>query len=220
MSPEGRQERDRGHTRGTPLRASFFVSCLLLTASLAGCAASTLRRAPEIPHTVSFNTHAYERLSLKALRGKVVMLFFWSAGDVGCRKAIVHVNRLRAAFRPKGLEVIGVHSPNWESFEKSAHYVFENLQACGIAFPVIMDIDNRIKAAYGSLMVPSVFLVDRNGFIRAQYGGVLDYHSIETTLDQLLTEDGRPAPERLFVPTGETTEKKRFKLYEEGRKGY
>ena len=193
------------------LSASFFVSCLLWTTSLAGCAASSLRRAPEIPHTVSFNTHAYERLSLKALRGRVVMLFFWAASDITCRKAIAHVDRLRSTYGPKGLVVVGVHSPNWVSFEKPAHYVFENLQACGVVFPVIMDSENRIKAAYGSLMVPSVTLVDRNGFIRAQYGGALDFSAIETTLDQLLTEDGRPAPERLFVPRVEKKPSKPYK---------
>jgi len=189
----------------------FWVSCLLLTASLAACAAPALRQAPEFPHEVSFNTHAYRDLSLKALRGKVVMLFFWSASDSSCRNAVAHVNRLRAAYGPKGLEVVGVHSPIWETFEKPASYVFEHLQALGIAFPVILDSENRIRAAYGSPMLPSVFLVDRNGFIRGQYGGVLDFESIETTLDQIVTEDGRPAPERLFVPTVEKTPAKPYK---------
>jgi len=195
-----------------PVKSVSWVLCLSLTASLAGCAAPSLRRAPEIPHTVSFNTHAYEQLSLKALRGKVVMLFFWSAGDVNCRKAILQMNRLHGTYRSRGLEVIGVHSPTWESLEKSAPYVLEKLQGCGVAFPVILDSGNRIKVAYGRLMVPAVFLVDRNGLIRAQYNGSLDFPSIEGMLDQLLTQDGRPAPERLFVPT---LKKKQFKSYEE-----
>jgi len=185
-------------------------------ASLAGCATPDLSQAPEISHTVSFNTHAYDDLSLKELRGKVVMLFFWSVGDIGCRRAAARVDRLRDRFRPQGLEVVGIHSPVWESVEKPAHYVFEKLQECGVTFPVVLDSDNRIKTAYGSLIVPSLVLVDRNGRIRAEYAGTLDYASVETTLKQLLMEDGRPAAERLFVPTVEPTEEKRFRFYEEG----
>jgi len=198
------------------LSVSFSVSCLLAAPSLAGCSPA-LRRAPEIPHTVSFNTHAYDRFSIKELRGKVVVLFFWSGSSVVCRPAVDRMNRLYEAYRTQGLEIVGVHAPEWESFQGAAHDVYEDLQTRAIRFPVVLDEGGRIQAAYGTFVVPSVCLVDRNGFVRAQLTGVLDFDQIEAVLGQLLSEDGRPAPEGLFTPT---TEKERFKRYEEGPSGY
>ncbi len=204
--------------RGVPVRGFFLASCLALTVPLAGCAKPSLRLAPEIPHRISFNAHAYEHLSLKELRGKVVLFFFWTGSHIGCRKAVVEMDRLYERYRPRGLEIVGVHSPNWESFEDSAHYVFDQLQEAAVKFPVIMDDDNQIKMAYGFLVVPSVYLVDRRGFIRAKYAGALDFGHIEALLDQLLTEDGRPLPAE--PPSQPTTPKKRFMGYEEGPTGY
>ncbi len=204
--------------RGAPLSVSFLVSCLVVTAPLAGCVNPSLRLAPEIPHRISFNAHAYERLSLKELRGKVVLLFFWTGSHIGCRSAVAGMNRLYERYRPRGLEIVGVHSPNWESFEDSASYVFDQMQEGAVKFPVIMDDDNRIKRTYGYLVVPSVFLVDRRGFIRAKCAGTLDFDHIGVLLDQLLTEDGRPLPAE---PAPEpTTPNKRFMGYEEGPTGY
>ncbi|MGE5280563.1 MAG: redoxin domain-containing protein [Deltaproteobacteria bacterium] len=187
--------------------ARFLLSCLFLCASplgrppdVLGCAAPLMRRAPEIPHTVSFNTHDYGSLSIKSLRGCVVLVFFWSGSHVGCRRVIEELNGLYARRHDDGFEVIGVHAPNWESLEGSAQYLFDAVQDCGIKFPVVMDESSRIKQAYGTLAVPSLFLIDRHGFIRARYYGEIDFAQLEAAIDHLLTRDGRRPPAASRAP--------------------
>jgi len=178
----------------------FFICCLSLVVALAGCNTASLRRAPDFSYAHTVFTEDYEYIYLKKLRGKVIVIFFWSASHVGSRRAIKGVNRLYERYAEKGLEVIGVHSPNWQSFEEGRDFVFERAFELGIRYPVVIDDDGRIQKEYGYLVVPSIYLVDRNGFIRAEYGGVLDFSVIRTVLDQLLAKGAEAKPKKIDVP--------------------
>ena len=147
----------------------------------------SFQRAPEIKAKTWFNATSYRRLSLKALSGKVVMLFFWTINDSTCEQAAPFLNQWYARYRDKGLEIIGVHSTELEA-TYSEHALFEKIEKLGIKFPVVADNDSHIRYSFCLQLWPSIFLVDRKGLIRAKYDGILNFPDIETAFKVLLDE--------------------------------
>ncbi len=167
--------------------APILIALFLCACGIARAADAPLRRAPEISSRFILNGHDYPKLSLKSLRGKVIVLFFWSGTDGSIDELAATLNAWYARQRSKGLEVIGVHVAHWQ-FQEPAAYVFENVEKYAIKFPVITDPDVRLSEAYGQFLTPSVFLVDKKGFLRFQQSGVIDTHAIAVTLETLLEE--------------------------------
>ena len=152
--------------------------------------AETDTPAPEIRAQTWFNAGPTKRPSLKAMRGKVVLVFFWTMDDSNCSRAVETVNQWYSKYREKGLEVIGVHSPEFDfSFSESG--LFQKIDSLKIAFPVVSDSDSSVRVAFGSTSWPSFVLVDRRGIIRAEYQSpatASDYKAVETCLETLLAE--------------------------------
>ena len=149
-------------------------------------------KAPEIEAPVVFNAGKYDRLTLKELRGKVVVLFFWSSSDSASEEAVVSLNKWYEIYRDKGLEIVGIHVPQWES-EKSAAFVFERVRELKIKFPIALDNDFIVRIAYGLPAWPSVFIVDRRGYLRDEERGELDYRRLKTLLKEALQEGNYPS---------------------------
>ena len=161
----------------------LFLSCAVSETAFA----QAQRKAPEIKGKVWFNASSYKKISMKTLRGKVILVFFWTSNDINCGIAISYLNQWYSQYKDKGLEIIGVHTSEW-AFNASESEVFNRIEALGIKFPVVLDNDSSMRAAYGQLPWPSFTLVDRGGYIRAQYSIFFKYSDIKIMLQTLLEE--------------------------------
>lgn len=144
-------------------------------------------RAPEIRGKVWYNAGSYKSINWRALRGKVVLVFFWTMDDARCAQAAAFLNDWYAKDKSKAFEIIGIHWAEWDfSFSQSA--LFKKIEFLKIKFPVIADADPSVRMAYDVVGWPAFCLMDRNGFIRARYSGLFSYAEVRATLDALLEE--------------------------------
>lgn len=146
-------------------------------------------KAPEIKSRIWFNAGPYKKPIMKALLGKVVLIFFWTSNDTASEDAALFLNRWYSQYQHRGLEIIGVHTAEW-TFDAAQSAVFGKIEALKIKYPVVLDEDSSIRIAYGQYLWPSFCLVDRGGYIRAQYSILSNYRDMETMLQTLL-EEGR-----------------------------
>ena len=128
-----------------------------------------------------------EPLKLKDLRGRVVLIEFWTFGCYNCRNTLPHIKDWDNRYREKGLTVIGVHSP-----EFAEERIVENLRAqvvsLGINYPVVSDNDYQTWNAYDVYAWPTLFLLDKQGRIRWMRVGEGDYDEAERLIQELLAE--------------------------------
>ena len=124
-------------------------------------------------------------LTIEELRGKVVMVNFWTYGCYNCVNALPHVGKLYAKYKDQGLVVVGVHTPEFP-FEKSAANVQTALKRHGIAYPVAQDNDYATWKSYGNRYWPAQYIIDRDGRIVFTHAGEGDYDTIERTVQKLL----------------------------------
>ncbi|RXH21642.1 thioredoxin [Bradyrhizobium nanningense] len=124
-------------------------------------------------------------LSLTELRGKVVLVDFWTYGCVNCVNTLPHVTELYAKYRDKGLVVVGVHTPEFP-FERSASNVQAALKRHGITYPVAQDNDSRTWSAYRNQYWPAQYIIDQSGKIVFQHAGEGSYDEIDRTVAKLL----------------------------------
>ena len=140
--------------------------------------------APALAHGDWINS---EPLKLENLRGRVVLVEFWTFGCINCRNTLPFVKSWHDRYREKGLTVIGVHSP-----EFAEERIFENLRgqvvSLGINYPVVSDDDYQTWNAYDVQAWPTMFLLDKQGRIRWKHVGEGDYDETEGLIQKLLAE--------------------------------
>ena len=124
-------------------------------------------------------------LSLADLRGKVVLVNFWTYGCVNCVNALPHVVDLYAKYRDRGLVVIGIHTPEFP-FERSAANVQAALKRHGITYPVAQDNDSKTWNAWRNQYWPAQYVIDQQGKIVFQHDGEGQYEQIDRTVARLL----------------------------------
>jgi thiol-disulfide isomerase/thioredoxin len=124
-------------------------------------------------------------LNIADLRGKVVLVDFWTYGCVNCVNTLPHVTALYEKYKDRGLVVVGVHTPEFP-FERSAGNVQAALKRHGITYPVAQDNDSKTWNAYRNQYWPAQYIVDRNGRIVFQHAGEGQYEEIERTIAGLL----------------------------------
>jgi thiol-disulfide isomerase/thioredoxin len=124
-------------------------------------------------------------LSMQELRGKVVMVNFWTYGCYNCVNTLPHVTKLHAKYKDKGLVIVGVHTPEFP-FEKSLSNVQAALKRHGIAYPVAQDNDSATWNAYRNRYWPAQYIVDQTGRIVYSHAGEGAYDEIEKTIQNLL----------------------------------
>lgn len=147
-----------------------------------------LEKAADIRGRVWFNAAGTPRMSLKALAGDVVLVFFWTANDLSCQKAFPLLNRWYAKYRDQGFQIIGVHDSEW-GFNISEGEVSNKIKALEAEFPVVLDEDSSVWINFKKAGWPSYFLIDRKGYVRARYFGTLDARNVETMI-RILVEEG------------------------------
>jgi cytochrome c biogenesis protein CcdA/thiol-disulfide isomerase/thioredoxin len=139
-------------------------------------------------------------LTLAGLRGKVVLVDFWTYSCINCLRTLPHLEAWNARYRRAGLVIVGVHTPEF-AFEHVVSNVRSATHRLGVRYPVA--IDNRYKTwdAYGNDAWPAEYLIDRSGHVREIKKGEGDYGGTERTIRALL---GEPAGAQLASVKDET----------------
>ncbi|MEY2633444.1 MAG: hypothetical protein RIR00_2098 [Pseudomonadota bacterium] len=124
------------------------------------------------------------RLDLQALRGKVVLVNFWASYCVPCRQEMPSLSRLRTRLAGRGLEVLAVDVAE----DKASVTAF--LNRLPVSFPVVLDEEGQVMAAWQAMVLPTTFLVDRQGRVRGRLQGEADWDAPEILerLSALLAE--------------------------------
>ncbi|MEO8003520.1 MAG: cytochrome c biogenesis protein DipZ [Betaproteobacteria bacterium] len=130
-------------------------------------------------------------LSAEALKGKVVLVDFWTYSCINCVRSIPYVRGWAEKYKDQGLVVIGVHAPEF-AFEKNVDNVRKAVADFKIGYPVAIDNDFAIWRAFGNQYWPAHYFIDANGQIRHHHFGEGDYEASERVIQQLLTEAGKP----------------------------
>jgi cytochrome c biogenesis protein CcdA/thiol-disulfide isomerase/thioredoxin len=151
-----------------------------------------LGAAPEfVDNQQWFNTPGDTPLTLRSLRGRVVLVDFWTYSCINCLRTLPYLTAWDRTYRKDGLTIVGVHSPEFP-FEKEASNVQEAIERNGIHYPVVQDNDLATWSAYGNQYWPSEYFVDAKGRVRAADYGEGEYGEKETIIRELLAEAGRP----------------------------
>lgn len=146
-------------------------------------AATSQQAAPDFAGITNwFNS---KPLHIADLRGKVVLVNFWTYGCVNCVNTLPHVTKLYAKYRDRGLVVVGVHTPEFP-FERSAANVQAALKRHGITYPVAQDNESKTWTAYRNRYWPAQYIVDQSGKIVFQHAGEGSYDEIDRTVAKLL----------------------------------
>jgi methionine-S-sulfoxide reductase len=128
-------------------------------------------------------------LTRAGLRGKVVVLDFWTYSCINCLRSLPYVNAWYQHYKDSGLVIIGVHSPEFD-FEKNKDNVRQAIAKFGIQYPVVLDNDMAIWKAFNNRFWPAHYFIDAQGKIRGHHFGEGKYARSERTIRQLLTEAG------------------------------
>ncbi|ACI93381.1 cytochrome c biogenesis protein, transmembrane region [Afipia carboxidovorans OM5] len=129
-------------------------------------------------------------LSAEALRGKVVLVDFWTYSCINCLRAIPYVRAWAEKYKDDGLVVIGVHTPEF-AFEKRPANVKKALGDLKIDYPVAIDNNYAIWRAFNNMYWPAHYFIDAQGHIRHHHFGEGEYDKSEQVIRQLLREAGK-----------------------------
>jgi thiol-disulfide isomerase/thioredoxin len=146
--------------------------------------ASIGKKAPEITSPIWINS---EPQSLIDLRGKVVLVEFWTFGCFNCQNVEPQMKKWHQDYAKDGLVVIGVHSPEF-SHEKDAMTVKKYVVDHRISYAVAIDNDFHVWNRYKNRYWPAIYLVDKQGIIRYTRVGEGGYRQTEETIQMLLAE--------------------------------
>ena len=124
-------------------------------------------------------------LSLEQLKGKVVLVDFWTYSCINCVRTLPYLKRWYNDYKDKGLVIVGVHTPEFE-FEKSASNVQDAVKRFGIAYPVAMDNEYKTWQNYNNNYWPAHYLIDQQGIIREKHFGEGAYTETENAIRALL----------------------------------
>jgi thiol-disulfide isomerase/thioredoxin len=148
--------------------------------------ADARRHAPEITGITQWLNSGPLRIA--DLRGKVVLVDFWTHGCINCVRTLPHVTKLYEKYKDKGLVIIGVHTPEFP-FEKSTANVAAAIKLHGILYPVAQDNDFATWTAYGNHYWPAQYIVDKSGKIVFEHAGEGQYDLIDHTIQKLLNDN-------------------------------
>lgn len=149
-----------------------------------------------------FNTEGDQPIDLADLRGQVVLVDFWAYSCINCQRSTPHINAWYDAYQDAGLEVIGVHSPEY-AFEKERQNVIDGAEALGIEYPVAIDNNLSTWTNYRNAYWPARYLIDADGTVRNVHFGEGQYQEGERMLRELLQQAN---PDVQLPPVTETSD--------------
>jgi cytochrome c biogenesis protein CcdA/thiol-disulfide isomerase/thioredoxin len=162
--------------------------------------------APEFTETEDwFNTPGDRPLTLSSLRGRVVLIDFWTYTCINCIRTLPYLKAWDAAYRKDGLTIVGVETPEF-AFEHDASNVKDAIDQFGLRYPVVQDNNMGTWNAYGNEYWPADYLIDAKGQVRYATFGEGDYDKTETAIRALLAEagaqvGGKSHPTGVIVPS-------------------
>ncbi len=146
-----------------------------------------LPRGPIAPGIVSDTWLNSPPLSPAELRGKVVLVDFWTFDCINCRNTIPSLRRWYDQYHNQGLEIVGVHSPEF-TYEHDVANVQQAIRDLKIPYPIALDNDMKTWNAYRVYAWPTWFIVDKRGAIRFMHVGEGAYAESEQAILALLKE--------------------------------
>ncbi len=145
--------------------------------------------APEIAGISTWYNDAGTPHTLAGLRGRVVLIDFWTYSCVNCIRTLPHLRELDKTYRSKGLTIVGVHTPEF-AFEKDPGNVGKAIKDLNVTWPVALDPNYGTWNAWGNRYWPAEYLIDRDGKVRAYKFGEGNYDKTEDEVRALLAETG------------------------------
>ena len=148
--------------------------------------------APEFPAGAAWLDGKKARMS--SLLGKVVLVHFYAFQCHNCHANFATYNRWQRSLREKGVEIVGIQTPETEA-ERDPRRIAEAARGSGFEFPVLLDLQSEAWRAWGNSVWPTVYVVDRRGYVRHAWVGELNWQGargdrvIERIVDALLAED-------------------------------
>ncbi len=175
------------------------LAALLMSTPLISFGAATLPTEGRMPPlgraTAWLNS---QPLSTQELRGKVVLVDFWTYTCINWRRTLPYLRAWAEKYRDDGLVVIGVHTPEF-GFEKDLDNVRRQVAAQDVDYPVAVDSDYSIWNAFSNQYWPALYFVDAQGYVRHHQFGEGDYDRLEAVIQKLLIEAGHTKFERQYV---------------------
>jgi len=160
-------------------------------APTAGANVATGPRAPEFRGIAQWlNTPGGKPVSVAGLRGKVVIVDFWTYSCINCLRTLPHLKAWDRAYRDAGLVIVGIHSPEF-AFERVPGNVRSAVRRLGLRYPVGLDNDFATWRAYDNNYWPAKYLVDKSGRVRYTHFGEGKYDETESWIRRLLGEKVR-----------------------------
>ncbi len=194
VNPTGALERRATEGKLTALRGTQ-VDHVPTTGQLAG----PVERASQLPDLGAgkefvgtqrwFNTAGGRALTLAELRGKVVLVDFWTYSCINCIRTFPELRALDAKYRRHGLVIVGVHSPEF-AFERRAENVEQAVRTQGLRYPVAQDNAFKTWENYNNLYWPASYLIDANGRLRYRRAGEGGGSAKEAAIRALLRDAG------------------------------
>jgi len=181
----------------TGARQTSLTDCNSSATTLVNCGA-----APDFKGiTAWLNTPGGRPLSIRELRGKVVLVDFWTYSCINCQRTLPHVEAWYAKYAKYGFIVVGVHTPEF-AFEHVVSNVRSQAAALGVRYPVAVDDDYATWDAYDNEYWPADYLIDASGDVRHVHFGEGDYATTEQLIRQLLdaAHPGLALPPATDVP--------------------
>jgi thiol-disulfide isomerase/thioredoxin len=156
--------------------------------------AAAARPGPELPEGAEWVQGG--PLKLADLRGRVVVLHFWTNGCINCIHNYPVYRSWQEKYAGKDLTILGVHTPEF-AWEAPAARVRSKARDNGLKFPIVLDPDNKIWRAWGNRYWPSIYLIDKSGQVRYRWEGELHLDTaagkrFARRVDELLAE--KPPP--------------------------
>ena len=140
-------------------------------------------------------------LSAADLRGKVVLVDFWTYSCINCLRSLPYVNAWAEKYKDQGLVVIGVHAPEF-AFEKDINNVVKAVKDLNISYPVAIDNNYAIWRGFNNRYWPAHYFIDGQGRIRGHHFGEGNYDESEKMIQQLLAEaNNKPVSTSLVTST-------------------
>jgi cytochrome c biogenesis protein CcdA/thiol-disulfide isomerase/thioredoxin len=128
--------------------------------------------------------------SLASLRGRVVVIDFWTYSCVNCLRTLPYLKRWDAAYRRDGLTIVGVHAPEF-AFEREPSNVRHAVGELGVRYPVAQDNEFITWRRFSNQYWPAKYVIDRRGHVRYAHFGEGEYAATENVIRRLLAEGGR-----------------------------
>lgn len=179
-------ERSRSTRLVALVAAVAFVACGL------ACADSRSQRAPQFTERAAAAWINSPPLSIESFRGKVLLIDVWTFDCWNCYRSFPWLKDLEARLAPRGLAVLGIHSPELER-ERDPRQVAARIREFGITHPVMLDNDFAYWKALSNQFWPAFYVVDKQGVIRGRFVG--ETHTgdkrarqIEALVEELIAE--------------------------------